>query len=86
MVAALKESASIKVVKRDEAIEVLQKELDIVEAEKKQLAEEVADLRVGQRVVEELKARVKTLEREIVGSKDAEELALASHVEGQGCQ
>ena len=35
------------------------------------------DLRVGQWVINELKAQVKTLEKEIVGFKAMEELALA---------
>lgn len=77
MAEALEECASIEVVKRDEAIEVLYKELDIVEGEKKRIAEEVVDLRMGQWVVDELKAQVETLEQEIVGSKAVEELALA---------
>jgi len=47
MAEALEECASIEVVKQDKAIEVLYKELDIVEGEKKRLAEEVVDLRVG---------------------------------------
>lgn len=45
MVEALEECVSQEVVHQDEAIEVLQKELDTVEAEKKQLAVEVEGLR-----------------------------------------
>ena len=49
------EHASKEVIKRDEAFEVLQKELDRVEEEKKQLAIEVANLRVASQTVEDLK-------------------------------
>ena len=43
----LEERTSKEVIKRDEAIEVLQKELHRVEDEKKWLAIEVADLRIA---------------------------------------
>ena len=43
----LEERASEEVIKRDEAIEALQNELDRVEDEKKWLAVEVPDLRVA---------------------------------------
>ena len=51
----LEERASEEVIKHDEAIEVLRKELDNVENEKKQLAIEVANLRVASQTVEDLK-------------------------------
>ena len=51
----LEEHASEEVIKRDEAIEVLQKELDRVKEEKKWLAIEVADLHVARQTVEDLK-------------------------------
>ena len=47
MLEILEERASKEVIKWDEAIEVLQNELDRVEDEKKRLATEVADLRVA---------------------------------------
>ena len=73
----LEERASKEVIKRDEAIEVLQKELDKVENEKKQLAIEVANLRVASQTVEDLKIQVGAMEKDVAGSKAAEELALA---------
>ena len=54
----LEERASEEVIKRDEAIEVLQKELDRVKEEKKWLAIEVADLHVARQTVEDLKIQV----------------------------
>lgn len=56
MAAAREEHPSIEVVRRDEAIEVLQKELYIVEDETKRLSEEVVSLCMGQRAIDELKA------------------------------
>jgi len=57
MLEILEERASKEVIKRDEAIEVLQKELDWVE-EKKQLAIEVANLRTALLTIEDLKIQV----------------------------
>ena len=54
----LEERASEEVIKRDEAIEVLQKELDRVEDEKKCLVVEVADLRVARQTVQDWKIPV----------------------------
>lgn len=73
----LEERAALEVIKRDEAIEVLQKELDRAEDEKQQLATEANDLRVGRRAAEDLKAQVESLEKEVHSSKAAEELALS---------
>ena len=70
------EHASKEVIKRDEAIEVLQKELDWVE-EKKQLAIEVANLRTALLTIEDLKIQVGPLEKDVAGLKAAEEMALA---------
>jgi len=71
------EHASKEVIKRDEAFEVLQKELDRVEEEKKQLAIEVVGLRVAHQTVEDLKIQVGALEKDVASSKVAEEMALA---------
>jgi hypothetical protein len=76
MTEALEERASVEVIKQDEAIEALQKELDRVEDEKKQFAQEAADLRVAQQAVEDLKKQVTALEKDVSGSKAAEELLL----------
>ena len=73
----LEECASEEVIKRDEAIEALQNELDRVEDEKKWLVVDVADLRVAHQTVEDLKIQVRTLEKDVAGSKAAEEFALA---------
>ena len=72
----LEERTSEEVIKRDEAIEVLQKELDWVK-EKKQLAIEVVDLRTALRTIEDLKIQVGALEKDVAGSKVTEEIALA---------
>ena len=58
MLEILEERASEEVIKQDEAIEVLQKELEMVEDEKKWLAIEVADLRVARQIVKDLKIQV----------------------------
>ena len=58
MLEILEERASEEVIKRDEAIEALQNELDMVEDEKKWLAVEVADLRVARQTVDDLKIQV----------------------------
>lgn len=62
---------------QDETIKALQKELNNIEGQNKRLPEEVVDLRVGQQVVDDLKVCMKTLEKEVAGSKAMEELALA---------
>ena len=77
MLEILEERASEEVIKQDEAIEVLQKELDRVEDEMKWLAIEVADLRVAHQTVQDLKIQVGALEKDVAGMKAAEELALA---------
>jgi hypothetical protein len=51
--------------------------LDKVDDEKKQLAIEVADLRVAHQTVEDLKIRVGSLEKDVASSKATEEIALA---------
>ena len=65
----LEERASEEVIKRDEVIEVLQKELDRVEDEKKQLVVEVADLRVARQTVKDLKIQVGTLEKDVAARR-----------------
>ena len=44
---------------------------------KKQLAIEVADLRVAHQTIEDLKIQVGALEKDVAGSKVTEEIALA---------
>ena len=56
MLEALEERMALEVIKRDEAIEALQKELDRVEDEKKKLSMEAGDLRVARQAAEYLKA------------------------------
>ena len=73
----LEERVALEVIKRDEAIEALQKELDRVEDEKKKLSVEVGDLRVARQAINDLKAQVEALEKYVVGSKAADEIALA---------
>ena len=72
---ALEECTALEVIKRDEAIEALQKELDRVEDEKK-LSVEAGDLCVARQAVDDLKALVEALEKDVAGSKVAEETAL----------
>ena len=55
MLEILEERASEEVIKRDEAIEALQNELDRVKDEKKWLAVEVANLHVARQTIDDLK-------------------------------
>ncbi|XP_066341470.1 uncharacterized protein [Miscanthus floridulus] len=73
----LEERTVEEVIKWDEAIEALQKELDKVEDEKKRLSAEVADLRVAHQTADDLKIQVGALEKDVAGLKVAEEIALA---------
>ena len=73
----LEERASEEVIKRDEAIEALQNELDRVKDEKKRLTAEGADLCVAHQTIKDLKIQVGALEKDVAGSKAAEEFALA---------
>ena len=65
----LEEHASKEVIKQDKAIEVLQKDLDRVDDEKKWLAIEVADLRVARQTVKDLKIQVGTLEKDVAARR-----------------
>lgn len=76
MAEAIEERSSLEVIKRDEAIKALQKELDKVEDENKRLAQEAADFPVAQKTIEDLKKQLATMEKEVFASKAAEELAL----------
>lgn len=60
----------------DLAIEALKKELEVMDAKKKRLASEVATLRSSCKEVEDLKAKVESLDKCLAGSKAAEQLAL----------
>lgn len=61
---------------RDVTIEALQAELDKIEAEKKQLAEEVIGLRMAHKDLEGLKGKIESLSKALEGLKAAEQLAL----------
>ena len=72
MLEILEERAALEVIKRDESIEALQKELDRVEDEKKKLSVEAGDLRVARQAVDDLKAHVEALGKDVAGLKAAE--------------
>ncbi|CAD6261054.1 unnamed protein product [Miscanthus lutarioriparius] len=68
--------ATQEVVNSNVALEALQAKSEKVEAEKKQLAEEVVGLRSGQKDLDELKGKIESLSKALDGSKAAEQLAL----------
>ena len=77
MAEALEEHASQKVINRDIAIEELQKEMDTFEGRNLELAKEVEDLRVGRKVIENLDAKVKSLDGEVASAKASEKQVVA---------
>lgn len=77
MLEILESRAANEIVKRDEAIENLQNELYCLEDEKKQFSADAEDLRIARLTVEDLKKQVGALEKDVSGSKAAEEVALA---------
>ena len=72
MAEALEERATQEVVNSNVALEALQAEFEMVEAEKKQLAEEVVGLRSGQKDLDELKGKIESLSKALDGSKAVE--------------
>lgn len=73
---ALEERGTQEVVDLNLAIEALKKELEVVEEEKKRLVAEVATLRSSHKEIEDLKAKVESLDKALVGSKAIEQFAL----------
>lgn len=76
MVEALEERASQEIVIHYPPIEAFQKDLDTVDAKKKQPVEEVVGLCVAQRDFYDLKAKVESLNKALEDMKAAEQLAL----------
>jgi uncharacterized protein YlxW (UPF0749 family) len=64
------------VVDRNLAIEALKKEVDTLEVEKTRLAGEVGGLRTVQAKLEELQKKVDLLNKEVDGTKAAEQLVV----------
>lgn len=77
MAEALEARAILEVVKRDEVIERFKKECDDLVTEKKRIEKEVEGHQEAHKGLGDLRARVSSLEKELTGSKTAEELALA---------
>ncbi|CAD6253235.1 unnamed protein product [Miscanthus lutarioriparius] len=73
----LEERVALEVIKRGDALEFFQKELDRVEDEKKQLAVEASDLRIALWKAEDVKTRVESLEKEVHSLKATKELSLS---------
>lgn len=76
MVKVLEERSSMEILHRDEAINSLKKEVEILTSKNKRLVLEAANLCLARKEVDEAKSRVVTLEKYITGSKAAEQLAL----------
>jgi len=75
-VEALEERGTQAVVARDLAIEALKKELEMVEAEKAQLAGEIAGLSVARGDFENLQGKVESLGKDLEGAKVVEQLTV----------
>jgi len=73
MAEALEEKATIELIKRDEAIEALQSELEKIEAEKEQLAGDAAEATELRKAVEGYMAEAKLLKDKLQASVSAHE-------------
>lgn len=76
MAEALEERASREIIRRDETIKGLQKELDGLTAENKRLEEEAEGLRAVKGDYNEMKTKVESLDKALASAKAAENLAL----------
>jgi tRNA(Ser,Leu) C12 N-acetylase TAN1 len=76
MAAALEERSTCELLDRNDAIEALKKEIEVLEAEKTRLLAEVDGLRTTHTNADDLHAQVETLTKQLEGAKAVEVLAV----------